>query len=161
METLLYSFGANSGDGGYPTGVAMDSAGNLFGTTYFGGAYSAGTVFELAAGVTEKILYSFKEGKDGGQPQAPVVLDKSDNVYGVTQYGGNDAECGGFGCGTVFKVMPTGKETVLHTFSGDDGADPVEPLLSAGGGVFYGTTSTGGGMGCFGGGCGTVFKFVK
>ncbi len=154
VETQLYSFGG-SGDGAFPTGVTMDAAGNFFGTTQEGGANNYGSVFELTSGGTEKVLYSFKNGSDGSQPQAPVVLDKSDNIYGVV--GGS-----GFG-GNLFKVALSGKFSILHVFGGSgDGGQPVAQLLAAGGGVYYGTTQYGGtGTGCGISGCGTVFRFAK
>jgi uncharacterized repeat protein (TIGR03803 family) len=104
--------------------------------------------------------YAFKGGADGDGPVAGVVLDKSGNVYGVGEYGG-DRNCGQFGsgCGVVFKVDSTGKETVLHAFvGGPDGANPTGTLVRDAAGNLYGTTLNGGGSGCGGGGCGTVFK---
>ncbi|HEY5048217.1 MAG TPA: choice-of-anchor tandem repeat GloVer-containing protein [Rhizomicrobium sp.] len=159
VGTRLYSFGANgSGDGVFPTGVAVDQTGNVFGVTQGGGAHGAGAVFEVTANGTETILYSFAGGDDGARPSAPPVLDKSGNLYGLTGSGGVDGD------GVVFRLTPAGKETVLHAFADfDDGNEPLAGLLATKGGTFYGTTFYGGGgsgAGC-GDGCGTVFKLVN
>lgn len=104
---------------------------------------------------TQKVLYTFTGGLDGGQPlQAGVIFDPSGNLYGVTQYGG------AYGQGTVFQLIPNPSgawtETVLHSFSGGpDGSQPQGGLAIDGAGNLYGTTSWGGDPSA---GCGTVFK---
>jgi uncharacterized repeat protein (TIGR03803 family) len=159
-EIVLHSF--NGTDGSGPSGgLILDAAGNLYGTTSNGGAYGGGTVFKLDTAGTETVLYSFKGGvhADGSQPVAVLVRDTARNLYGTTEWGG-DLTCESYGCGTVFKVDPTGKETVLHTFTGGaDGEQPWAGLVRDAAGNLYGTTQAGGGTGCQGGkGCGTIFK---
>ena len=117
--SLLYSF-ANGTDGGYPYGgLIQDAAGNLYGTTYYGGAYTYGTAFELSTG-PETVLHSFGNGSgDGSSPFAGLVSDKSGNFYGTTYSGGAS------GYGTVFELNAAGTETILHSFAG--GADGKLP----------------------------------
>jgi len=123
-----------------------------------------GVVFRLDPSGNETVLYSFKGGSDGAIPQAGLVADSASNLYGVTTTGG-DVSCNApYGCGTIFRLSPTGKETVLHSFSGTngDGAFPVGDLILDQQGTLYGTTESGGDPSCFGGaGCGTVFKMSK
>jgi uncharacterized repeat protein (TIGR03803 family) len=138
-ETILHSFGA-SGDGSQPyCALTVDSAGNLYGTTNVGGAYSKGTVFELTASGTESVLWSFGNGMDGANPIAGVIRDAAGNLYGTTEYGG------AFGYGTVFKLTPSGTETILHSFdlNAADGAYPLARLVLYRGNL-YGTTVNGG-----------------
>jgi uncharacterized repeat protein (TIGR03803 family) len=104
VETVLYSF-TGGVDGGYPfTGVIRDTAGNLYGTTPYGGSANFGTVFELPVAASEKVLYSFSGGADGANPAGGLVRDSIGNLYGTTYAGGN-FNCAG-GCGVVFKVAP-------------------------------------------------------
>jgi uncharacterized repeat protein (TIGR03803 family) len=112
---------------------------------------------------TYSVLYNFTYGADGGHPTAPLVQDSAGNFYGTTEAGGN-LSCTIFdpGCGVVFKLSPTGQETVLYTFNGGtDGADPVGGLVLDAQGNLYGTTARGGEPNCAWGqglGCGTIFK---
>ena len=103
--------------------IAEDGAGNLYGTTPFGGAYGWGTVFKLDSHGNYAVLYDFTNGLDGGYPGTDLVVDSGGNLYGTTLQGG-DTECslGYMGCGVLFKLDPAGNETVLHTFHGGDGA---------------------------------------
>jgi uncharacterized repeat protein (TIGR03803 family) len=158
IETVLYAFTGGS-DGNDPyAGLIRDSAGNLYGTTAFGGARHYGTVFELAPDGTETVLHSFT-GSDGADPFAGLIKDKAGNLYGTTEEGGSTS-CEGYGCGTVFELAPDGTETVLHAFTGgNDGDDPIGGLIKDSAGNLYGTTVNGGGTGC-GYGCGTVFKLA-
>jgi uncharacterized repeat protein (TIGR03803 family) len=159
-ETVLYTFDGTS-TGGFPfAGVIRDSAGNLYGTTASGGDFGLGTVFKLDSNRQETLLYSFTGGADGSEPASgPLVQDTEGDLYGTTGSGGDLSSCPPFGCGVVFKLDATGKETVLHTFGGGtDGAAPSGLVLDPSG-SFYGTTSRGGDLACnSGGGCGTVFK---
>jgi uncharacterized repeat protein (TIGR03803 family) len=163
-ETVLHSFG-NGSDGQAPeSGVIMDAAGNLYGTTVQGGTNCSqsgcGTVYELSPSEDgswiETVLHSF-DGNDGLQPWASLILDAAGNLYGTTSQGG--AYCAPFGCGTVFELSPSEgggwTETVLHSFNNDghDGEDPVAPLILDPAGNLYGTT-TYGGTGLYG----TVFE---
>jgi uncharacterized repeat protein (TIGR03803 family) len=159
-ETVLYSFrGPAQGDGEYPrAGLVADSAGNLYGTTEFGGTANDGTVFKLAPDGTETVLYSFTGGNDGANPVAGVTVDAMGNLYGTTLTGGIGCGHAGNGCGTVFKIAPDGTETILHSFCTEgsacsDGSTPQSNLLADTAGSLYGTTTYGGAYGS-----GTVFK---
>jgi uncharacterized repeat protein (TIGR03803 family) len=153
VETVLYSFQGGT-DGNEPEGgVILDSAGNLYGTTYQGGAYKMGTVFKVSVGGGETVLHSFPGGTDGANPNASLVFDSAGNLYGTT-IGGGSASCIG-GCGTVFKVSSTGEEAVLYAFTqtNDDGGHPNGALIFDSAGNIYGTTQAGGANAD-----GTVFK---
>jgi uncharacterized repeat protein (TIGR03803 family) len=143
-ETVLYSFCAqtNCPDGSAPEGgLVVDKKGNLYGTTYEGGASDYGTVFKLAPDGTETVLHSFASGSsDGAYPVAGLIL-KGGKLYGTTYYGGTN------GSGTVFEVTTGGTETVLHIFTGSDGTDPEGGLIEDSTGNFYGTTRAGGANG--------------
>jgi uncharacterized repeat protein (TIGR03803 family) len=168
-ETVLHAF-TGGRDGAYPeAGLVRDAAGNLYGTTFSGGDlsscydYGCGVVFKLDKTGKETVLYTFTGGTDGGQPQAGLVRDAADILYGTTVYGGAVRECEHYGCGTVFKLDETGKETMVHIFAGgQDGHFPEGGLVRDAAGNLYGTTNGGGGHGCSnGGGCGAVFKVDK
>jgi len=144
-ESVLYSFTGDA-DGGTPqSGVAFDSAGNLYGATNVGGANGYGTVFELspsAGGWTETTLYSFTDGSDGANPIGGVALDAQGNLYGTTS-----VSLGGFAAGTVWELAPSSGGwafTILHSFSQGTYPGPVAtPTLDAAGNI-YGTSRTGG-----------------
>lgn len=152
-EKVLHSFGSGS-DGQYPeSGVIMDAAGNLYGTTYQGGTYCAslsgcGIVYELSpsegGGWTETVVHNFN-GNDGDRPWASLIMDTAGNLYGTTYQGG--IYCAPFGCGTVFELSPSEgggwTETVLHSFNdeGSDGYDPQAALIRDSAGNLYGTTT--------------------
>jgi uncharacterized repeat protein (TIGR03803 family) len=135
--------------------LTMDSSGNVYGTTA-GGGCCGGTVFRLTRQADgrwkETVLYDFRGGASGFEPGAGVVLDKAGNLYGTTIYGGS---C----CGVVFKLSPKEngkwKYTVLHTFTGYDGAQPDANLIRDDNGNLYGTTATGGA-----GGAGVAFELT-
>ncbi len=147
-------------DGQEPvTGLTMDAAGNLYGTTYYGGSKGAGTVFKMTrrnGSWTFSPLYSFKGGDDGVSPGGRVVIGPNGTLYGTTAQGGGTG-CYGMGCGTVFNLRPPAQscktaicpwtETVLHRF-GDvgsgDGIGPVGDLVFDQAGNLYGATAAGG-----------------
>jgi hypothetical protein len=185
-EQVLYSFQGGS-DGAVPSsGVVFDRSGNLYGTTYGGGAdncapvAACGTVYELSPPArkgdswTETVLYVFKgkQYNDGESPSGGVVLDKTGNVYGTTAYGGTgDCVLLGIkgGCGTFFELSPPKQkggawtETILYSFqSGNDGYFPWGTLTWDSKGNLYGATEFGGGKGntcnVYFQYCGTVFK---
>lgn len=144
--TTLYHFTGGS-DGSSPAygNLISDKAGNLYGTTQFGGAYGYGVVFTVSGtqGHAETVLYNFTGGSDGAYPLSGVIFDSAGNLYGTTEQGGTA------GYGAVFKLTPgTGgqwSESVLHSFAGGkDGAYPVAGLLQDHQGRLYGTTQYGG-----------------
>lgn len=147
---VLYTF-TGGADGANPAArLLRDSAGNLYGTTLQGGNLSAcsglgcGVVFKLDPTGKETVLYTFLGGTDGASPNAGLVRDAAGNLYGTTTGGGDVSGCGGFGCGVVFKVDTTNKETVMYRFTGGlDGANPHSDLLLASG-LLFGTTFGGG-----------------
>jgi uncharacterized repeat protein (TIGR03803 family) len=150
-ETALYTFSGRT-DGGEPeAGLIWDGKGNLYGTTFLGGSSSVGTVFKLDPTTgTETVLYNFTGGADGAYPAwASLVRDRAGNLYGTTSQGGSSD------FGVVFKLAPTGKLTVLHSFSGRDGKIPYGTLVRDKAGNLYGTTYAGG---RYGGG--VVFKIA-
>jgi len=168
--TVLYTFSGGA-DGGDPeAGVTQDSAGNLYGATFLGGSSASfggyGVVYKLHTTGKETVLYTFTGGADGANPVAGVILDSSGNLYGTAAGGGNVPGCGnpGPGCGVVYKLDNTGKETVLYTFTGGtDGATPLAGVIRESNGNLYGTTGYGGTGQCsqffpFPFGCGVVYK---
>ena len=155
-ETVLHSFTGGS-DGWMPyAGLIMDAEGTLYGTTFSSNApdQGNGVVFKMDLAGSETVLYTFTGGRDGQWPQATLIMDAARNLYGTTLFGGNLDCNSGQGCGTVFKVDPSGNETVLHTFmGGTDGSGPAASLIMDQQGNLYGTTVYGGNYGW-----GTVFK---
>lgn len=160
-ETLLYSFKVQGGDGVLPlSGLLFDPSGNLYGTTYGGGAYNKGTVFELKRGSrggwTEIVLHSF-DGHDGAYPVSGLTIDPTGSLYGVCPNGGPHHN------GAVFKLTPGRNNkwafTILYDFPrANDGAYPVGTLIWDSKGSLYGANAGGGNRACYRYGCGTVFK---
>ncbi len=152
-ETVLYTFTGGT-DGAYPyAGVVRDIKGNLYGTTYQGGdlsctinsSFGCGTVFKVDPTGKETVIYAFKDGADGAEPLGDLLMDKAGNLYGTTASGGDLNHCPPYGCGTVFQIDPTGKETTLYSFTGGaDGAAPSAGLVQDKKGNFYGTATGGG-----------------
>ena len=150
-EHILHRFQARW-DGSSPGvgALVLDSAGNLYGTAG-GGNSGHGVVFMLSRVADdhwrETILYNITGGANGDSPGGGVVMDKAGNLYGTTIAGG-DANCG---CGVVYKLGPGSKGkwkyTVLHRFTGYDGAQPDANLILDKKGNLYGTTATGGASG--------------
>jgi uncharacterized repeat protein (TIGR03803 family) len=162
-ETRLHIFQAGS-DGAFPiAGVVMDGAGNIYGTTLNGGAHcQCGTVFKIAADGSESIVHAFRGGSSGSGPLGALILDRKGNLYGTTSSGGLDCNGFGVGCGTVFRLTPTGHYKVLYAFGGgSDGIYPAAGLTLGSDGNFYGTTANGG-VDCddTGQGCGIVFRLA-
>ena len=162
-ETVLHSFKGGTADGKFPfAGVIRDSVGNLYGTAGLGGASNNGVVFKLALTGKETVLHFFAGApNDGASPSAGLIRDSAGNLYGATFEGGDGPCNAGFGCGVVFKIDPTGKETVLHNFAGPpaDGENGND-LIRDSAGNLYGTTIVGGieTGSCTDNGCGVVFK---
>jgi uncharacterized repeat protein (TIGR03803 family) len=161
---VLFSF--DSVDGAFPAaGLIRDSAGNLYGTTEFANAGGTGNVYKLDQAGNETVLFSFTGGADGGHPAGGLIRDSAGNLYGTTRDGG-DLNCffpgTSGGCGVIFKLDPTGHETVLHAFTGGtNGAGPDAAVIRDSAGNLYGTAEFGGNLSCAAGsgqGCGIVFK---
>lgn len=177
-EKVLFSFGSNnSPSGSSPNGrLIFDAAGNLYGTTFYGGTgssiycsdggtYGCGTAFELTpqqdGSWSETVIHNFGNVGDGANPSAGMVADAAGNLYGTTTAGGATSTGG---CGTVFELLKpqTGGiwiEKILYTFCSQSYADgdwPNGELIFDGKGNLYGTTLEGGARpSCS---CGTVFE---
>jgi uncharacterized repeat protein (TIGR03803 family) len=145
----------------YPTAaLTLDNIGTLYGTTFGGNSCCLGTVFRMGMGSpSAATLHIFSGGAGGASPAGGLVRDAKGRLYGVTVVGG-DSGClynYGSGCGVVYQLSATGKETVLHRFTGRwDGAAPNAGLLRDRAGNLYGTTLIGGDSHY-----GTVFKLDK
>jgi uncharacterized repeat protein (TIGR03803 family) len=150
-ETVLHSF-AGGGDGANPLGgLTLDAAGNLYGTTTYGGSANDGTVFEITAGGTEKLLYAFTGGADQANPVASLIEDGAGNLYGTT--------CSGLRgqYGTVFEVSKKGAYSTIHSFDPATGGQCLQASLLLGStGKLYGTATYGGANGA-----GVVFELAK
>jgi uncharacterized repeat protein (TIGR03803 family) len=135
------------------TGAALIQAtnGNFYGTT-------PGTIFEFHPGSSLMTLYSFS-GTDGSFPEGGLVEVIGGTFYGTTREGGSSSACSG-GCGTIFKITPSGTLTTVYNFESTDGAYPAAALVQAIDGDLYGTTYEGGSTACHGVGCGTIFKLT-
>jgi len=171
--TTVYNFCAqtNCADGAYSTaGLLQGSDGNLYGTTELGGLgsdcegfFGCGTVFKITLSGMLTTLYSFctqSNCTDGGGPDAALIQATDGNFYGTTAGGGaNTTECGGSGCGTVFKITPSGTLTTLYSFCSQsgctDGEYPQAALIQATDGNLYGMTRNGGADNL-----GTVFRIT-
>jgi uncharacterized repeat protein (TIGR03803 family) len=123
----------------------VDSSGNFWGTTTNGGAQNLGVVFSYNPSTGAlKTVYTFKGGKDGAHPSSALIADSAGNLYGVTLNGGGSTKCSE-GCGTIYKLSPTGQEEVLHRFTGiRDGAAPSGKLTIDASGNLYGTAQKSG-----------------
>jgi uncharacterized repeat protein (TIGR03803 family) len=151
--TILHTFVGGSADGAYPyASLVQGTDGNFYGTTYSGGAFNAGMVFQVTPTGTYAILHTFAGGStDGASPFSGLRQGSDGNFYGTTFSGGAS------NAGTVFQVTPTGAFTILHTFAGGhaDGAYPFGGLIQGTDGNFYGTTYSGGASNA-----GTVFQLT-
>jgi uncharacterized repeat protein (TIGR03803 family) len=150
----VYTF-KGTPDGANPYGGLIQSGGKLYGTTYYGGAGGAGSVFELTPGAGtygERVVYSFKGGTDGSQPTSTLLAGPAGALYGTTSMGGG-ASCD---CGAVFSLAHgTFKETVLHRFGmSNDGQNPYYGLTPFGSSL-YSSTVVGGTSGS-----GTIFAIT-
>lgn len=170
-KNVLYSF-SDGLDGGFPSsGLAFDSAGNLFGETYDGGSFACpesgcGVVYELTpeSGSWEfsvKHTFNGLDGSKGSQPSGGLALDDEGNLYGTTGTGGDAACNNGNGCGTIFKLSAgTGGVftfSLIDEFNGTFGSSPMTGVVVDTAGNLYGTTFAGGSANC---GCGVVFTVM-
>ena len=167
QATVLYNFQGGT-DGWDPEGpLVRDSAGNLYGVTAnpdgsFCSSDGCGNVFKIDPQGNETVLFTFQDGPEGGHPNGGLVRDSQGNLYGTTWNGGSGAKsCGdpyGRGCGVVFKIDPSGNETVLYTFLSElGGGYPNGDLIMDSSGNLYGTTTSGGNPKCK---CGVVFRLT-
>lgn len=146
---ILHHFASSPTDGQSPYGgLVMDSLGNFYGTTLYGGMYNQGTIFKFALtnGHWKKtVLYDFPDWHIGALPDSTLVFDNAGNLYGVA--GGGNNGCGPYTCGVVFRLapLPNGcwKYNVIHKFSGPDGNFPIGIAVDDRGHLF-GTTEAGG-----------------
>jgi uncharacterized repeat protein (TIGR03803 family) len=180
VETVLYSFkgGYYGPDGSTPAGgVIFDSAGNLYGTTSYGGTSDCGTVYKLSPTASgpwkETILHNFAcYPSDGAYPTGGLIFDSAGNLYGVTGEGGS-GDCNDdqgdppFGCGTAYELSPAAggaySETILYDFTTGNVYEsyPSGSLAFDKSGNLYGTAAQGGsGEYCYYYGCGTVFELT-
>jgi len=171
--TTIYTFCSQSdctdGFGPY-AGLTQGSDGNLYGTTWWGGARGkgngVGTVYKITPKGKLTTLYSFcaqANCTDGFYPYGALIQASDGNFYGTTEEGGIDGDCGGFiGCGTVFKISRTGRLTTIYSFCSQancaDGALPRGPLVQGMDGNFYGMTYFGGSACNYY--CGTVYRIT-
>jgi len=156
--TTLYSFCPEHPcpDGAIPEAGLIEAVnGDLYGTTYEGGANDYGTVFKITPGGTLKTVHSFN-CNDGAYPKAALIQATDGNFYGTTSATGGD--CDDKAGGTVFKITPTGTLTTLFIFQQccADGSGPLAPLIQATDGSLYGTTSGGGANNA-----GTVYEITR
>ena len=154
METVLSPLQNNNVPYGVYGDFVFDKAGNLYGSTYYGGDYNFGAIYQLTpanGSWIKTVLYSFSGGSDGQYP-SPVVFDRSGNLYGTTQNGGTA------GYGTIFQLSPSGggwtKKTLYNFQDGHDGEWPVAGLTMDKSGNLYGATAFGDNYGA------TVFKLT-
>ena len=149
VEKVLHSFTGSDGDGAapYAGSLTFDTAGNLYGTTSAGGSVNSGTIFELTnptSHVTESILYSFPGRSSGSAPYTGVIFDSEGNLYGTASFGGSGGD------GTIFSLKNVNgqwTESVLNTFNGSNGSEPIGNIVFGAAGELYGTASSGGAHG--------------
>jgi uncharacterized repeat protein (TIGR03803 family) len=153
--TTLHSFGASETDGAFPlAGLIQGTNGKFYGTTFSGGAYDYGSVFEITPGGILATLHSF-DVSDGRGPRGGLVQGANGDLYGTTETGGVI-----YDDGTVFKITPSGTLTTLHSFDSRDGEYPYATLVQGTDGNVYGTTLAGGTNCGEDDQCGTVFKIT-
>jgi uncharacterized repeat protein (TIGR03803 family) len=157
VETVLYSFTPSeigTGDADQPYGALIQGVdGNFYGTTGAGGTVGSGTIFKVTPAGMETVLYSFGGAPtDGSYPSGTLIRGSDGSFYGTTAEGGTYSQ------GTVFKIAPTGVETVVYSFGVGtaDGSVPSAALFQGSDGSFYGTTAYGGTEGD-----GTYFKLTN
>jgi uncharacterized repeat protein (TIGR03803 family) len=160
-QNIIYNFGTGNGPYQPTGGVIFDHAGNLYGTTMWGGVGGYGVVYQLTpsgGSWIQTTLYSFNGGSNGGRPSTNLLMDAAGNLYGSTGWVPETNNPG-----TVYELTPSGggwTHTLLYAFPvGTEGAGSVSNLVMDSAGNLYGTTSFEGNQGCSYG-CGTVFKLT-
>jgi uncharacterized repeat protein (TIGR03803 family) len=152
--TTLYDFGA---DGYSPGPMVQGSDGNFYGVTAYGGSYGVGTIFKVTTAGALTTLHNFNVS-DGSSPSGQLIQAIDGNLYGTTPGGGANCTRQG-GCGTIFKISPSGTLTTLYSFCAQphctDGTEPYAGLIQATDGNFYGTTILFGAYGY-----GTIFRMT-
>jgi hypothetical protein len=144
---VLYRFeGGNNGSDPF-AGLVRDAKGNLYGTTQGNGYIGASVMFKVNPQGQQTVLFVAGEIAQGCCLDSPVAVDAEGNLYGMSPYGGKP-NCGlaynGLGCGTSFKVTPSGKFKLLHVFKGKDGIQPEGSVVLDAHGNIYGTAVSGG-----------------
>ncbi len=168
---VLYDFCSlqNCSDGVKPNAALIQGSDGAFYGTTPAGANNAGDIFKITPSGSFTVLYSFcSQGgncSDGSQPLTALVEGSDGDFYGTTHYGGaNNSSACNQGCGTIFKITPSGTLTTIYSFcSQTNCADGFVPssLVQGSDGNFYGTTAVGGSnVNCLGSGCGTAFKIT-
>jgi uncharacterized repeat protein (TIGR03803 family) len=155
--TVLYSFCAEAScaDGGGPVASLVQGInGNFYGTNSGGGTYGYGTIFEMTSAGKLTTLHSFSGTPDGWGPIGSLLQGENGTLYGTTFLGG------AYNNGTVFKISPTGVESILYNFCSEtnctDGSSPEAAVVQGANGNFYGTTIQGGSIGV-----GTIFELTE
>lgn len=167
VEALVHGFLGRL-DGGLPTAPLTNVKGTLYGTTDWGGKkrnepmaepVCCGTVYGINESGAHTVLHRFKGGKDGRFPNSGLINVKG-TLYGTTGAGGGTGCSYGIGCGTFYSITRDGVLSVLYSFAGgSDGDSPAGDLINVNG-TLYGVTTQGGGTGCGGSGCGTVYSIT-
>jgi uncharacterized repeat protein (TIGR03803 family) len=139
---VVHSFEHQTSPG--PNGIIQAADGNLYGTTYSGGAFGVGTAFKMTPSGVVTTLHDFADSPDGAKPDSALIQASDGNFYGTTYEGG-------MGCGTVFKMTAAGTVTVLHSFviltpgyESPEGCHPAAQLIQASDGNLHGSASSGG-----------------
>lgn len=150
-------------------GLVLAKDGNFYGTTTNGGrcgqkGMTCGTIFKLTPKGHLTVLYSFcslSDCADGAGPVGALIQGPDGNFYGTTSAGGIQSDYCMNGCGTIFRMTPSGQLTTMYILTLPDSAVPYGGLVLGSDGNFYGTTTEGGdnGPGCMDTpGCGTIFR---
>ncbi len=153
--TVVHQFLQGAPEGIIPNDLTRDAAGNIYGSTSFGGATGAnqGTIYKIDTTGALTVLHTFSGGADGGEPVGRLIIDVNGNIHGTTEQGGNPT-CK---CGVVFRISAAGDFHVLHTFNTlRDGQFPNTGVIDVAGSL-YGVTGAGGFTNCTGG-CGVIYK---
>jgi len=168
-ETVLYSFEGGNNGSDPVAGLVRDAKGNLYGTTQGNGFIGgASVIFKVDPKTGQQTVLYVADGPDASSLDSPLALDAQGNIYGMSPYGG-DLSCGnGGGCGTLFKLTPSGEFTVLHSFTEKEGRQPEGGVVFDAKGNLYGTANFGGDLNCeslgygyFVPGCGTIYKLDR